>query len=350
MPLNLKDFEEMDLPLQCLYLDPSNYRLQEVEGEPITGDITAPTVQSLVFRRIKQEEGYKELKNSIIETNGLLERPIVVYIDDDKYLVLEGNRRVACLKEIKKDIEDGRLPKPEPDFVTKVPVLVLSKEADTPENRRLILSIRHVIGAKEWSPFQKSIVIHEYKAEGKTTREIAELLGTTPHEITRLHRAYNAFKQFCNETDSTDPSKFSYFIEAVAKPKIRNWLDIDDDGFSHKDERNDFYSWITAEEGEVLKIPMAIDVRKLPKILDDEEALNELYSTTGTIHSAWGLIEARRVDWLSKVKEAQRAIERITRRDLRDISEDRIAIITQLRDDLNQLLKDIKKIRRRSLT
>lgn len=94
--------EAKDIPLDCLLLDPNNYRLQEVSGYVSVASerFQLEQVQKTTLLRL-QDEGLRELQKSIV-ANGFLpiERIVVSpYPEaDGKYLVIEGNRRVAALR------------------------------------------------------------------------------------------------------------------------------------------------------------------------------------------------------------------------------------------------------------
>src|SRR5215469_13988256 len=104
-------FEERELPLDSLLLDPNNFRYQDESGFVTAEErrFHEDSVQERASRRLRKE-ALAELKKSIL-TNGFLpvERLAVRPYSDmpDKYLVVEGNRRLAALRWIQEDHDAG---------------------------------------------------------------------------------------------------------------------------------------------------------------------------------------------------------------------------------------------------
>ncbi len=71
--------------------------------------------------------------------------------EDEKFLVIEGNRRIAALRQIRDEYEGGiDIPDGVVNVLDAVPCLV----ADGPDQeayfREALMGIRHVGGIKEW--------------------------------------------------------------------------------------------------------------------------------------------------------------------------------------------------------
>ncbi|ECP5780322.1 hypothetical protein FUA83_24030, partial [Salmonella enterica] len=98
--------------LKNLYLDPNNYRFVDNENHKfVTEDnILDPQVQkrSRTFIEGKGKENIRDLIASF-KANGFLDvdRIQARELGDNKYLVLEGNRRVTALKALQEDFDNG---------------------------------------------------------------------------------------------------------------------------------------------------------------------------------------------------------------------------------------------------
>lgn len=146
--------ESKALPLDELLLDPNNYRLQEQSGFVACAPerFHLERVQGGTLQRLR-EEALKPLQDSIV-SNGYLEIERIVVVPyehaDDKYVVIEGNRRVAALRQIRDEYEGGvDIPQGVVERFNAVPCLVVDEGGDTPFFREAIMGIRHVGGIKE---------------------------------------------------------------------------------------------------------------------------------------------------------------------------------------------------------
>ena len=199
--------------LDKLLLDPNNPRFLEEHGERIEDSRFADSgVQTMAAERMKNSSfKIDELKNSIIQ-NGWqpVDRIFVRKIDTlpGLYVVLEGNRRLTALRELKNGvpkIADGLLRTFDPLNVLEV---VGTQSLD--ESRAQItylLGVRHHGSLKKWSPFAQAHNIYErYLHIGEMTDKtfvwneiIADRIGKTlgiPVEIVKERlQVYRAMKQ-----------------------------------------------------------------------------------------------------------------------------------------------------------
>ena len=98
-----------DVPLQDLYLDPNNPRFVDLHSEYVPDDrVPDPVVQETALSILNSRFGLDRLRLSI-SVNGYLpvDRIIVRDIGGGKYVVLEGNRRIAAAKTIPQFTESG---------------------------------------------------------------------------------------------------------------------------------------------------------------------------------------------------------------------------------------------------
>ena len=127
-------FKNIDVALNNLLLDPNNYRFLDNPGykPKIKTRFHVPTVQEATLRLLERDKRYQisELKKSIL-TNGYvpMERVIIVpyAYAKDKYVVIEGNRRVASLKSLIEEHKDGviELSAKQRESFSKIPCAIL---------------------------------------------------------------------------------------------------------------------------------------------------------------------------------------------------------------------------------
>ena len=100
----------IDLSLEEIFLDPNNPRFGEIDSPFVPEEeIDQEHHQARAISRLLKEFGADKLKINM-QINGYLpiDRIIVREFSDGKYVVLEGNRRIASAKTIKKYDDDGK--------------------------------------------------------------------------------------------------------------------------------------------------------------------------------------------------------------------------------------------------
>ncbi len=364
-------FQELEVSLDQLVLDPNNYRFRDdPDFRPVPERKSADEgVQRKVRARLR-DEALNDLKASIM-ANGFLpiERIITRFFRTEKtkangdekkrdlFLVLEGNRRVASLKWIVEDKESGYdVPKEVQSVFEKVPILILEEDGDEPAVYEAIMGIRHVSGIKEWGGYQRAQLIsslcdvHELESQ-----EIAERLGMSVREVNRRYKAYKVLAQMQEDDDLGEHATaklYPIFHEAVALPGVRRWLGWSDEKaqFLNQDELEQFYEWITphAEEGELIepKISSHRDVRDLPAILDNAEALailkdpNKNFSDAVTVAKREQLTRA----WRGQVVGAISALKSISAIELVDLAEEDVKLLGWLKQAVDTTLSSYAKL------
>lgn len=96
--------------LEQVYLDSNNPRLEALKPEPIPDErLAEPGIQLECLERLKKFD-IKALAESI-RTFGFctLDRVVLRRLDEDKYIVAEGNRRVAALRVLQEEHSKGRI-------------------------------------------------------------------------------------------------------------------------------------------------------------------------------------------------------------------------------------------------
>src|SRR5438132_9453860 len=97
--------EIIDIPLKKLKLDPSNIRFHQF------GKLTDKQIEDEIWKELDTRDLFREILNS----RGLSEPPIV----DSGFVVLEGNRRLVCLRKLSERVHNGEYPQiPENAFDT----------------------------------------------------------------------------------------------------------------------------------------------------------------------------------------------------------------------------------------
>lgn len=355
--------------IEKILLDPNNLRLHGITRttEVPLNRVADESIQDSVLEEMKKIADLKPLKESILEVGFLpiLGTRIVVREINGKYLTMEGNRRIASIKWILQDYERGELPLSE----DKIPLIENLKELDvivaegSPQDlvnlQFLIQGITHISGPKEWGPYQKAFAAVKLKEErGMEVPEIARALGggLTTRAVNTMIRAFKALKQMEQDEDfgeMANPDMYSYFEEIIKKPYLREWLEWDDASESFKNEKNLelLYSWITPSEelGGRKKIPMAIDIRRLPSILENPELYAFFIEPQIDINAAAAraqIIETLRrpTEWRDELRRVLEILERIPLG--AEFVEEDILLLEKIKNTVSELIKRASKIAR----
>lgn len=287
--LDIPDGESQEIEPSRLLLDPYNLRLlEQVRDSFDRMDVTLlgqPAVQSKLQELIVTNPRYDvDALVKSISNNGFLrhERIVVAKYDGDKFLVLEGNRRLTAVRRIYEVYGQG-LAKMRPrvrETLLTLPCLVLSGPVIGRSKQQLdhyrreaevYIGMRHLMGTKDWDPASRyeflSRLIFE---EGWSVAQIADHFGRKKNEVIRDLKAQTLYRDFIafekkNKIEHT--LTYNAFAEAARAPAISSWLGWSDHdvAFSSKKNEEVFFHYLIA---------------KLPKNLDgapseDDGALPE---------------------------------------------------------------------------
>jgi hypothetical protein len=264
--VELLNVEPIPVELEQVYLDPNNPRLAPSGREKVPDKrITESGVQDECLRQMKKE-GMMELAESI-RTSGFwtIDRIVLRKTNKDKYVVIEGNRRVAALKTLKSAHERADLTLDAEVYRGIWKFEALLYKGNNPNIAWIVQGFRHTPGIKSWERYPKAKFFAEFEKESKKTpSEIRKLFAIKPREdVGDLIRSYYAFEQAREDKDYGDligPDKFGYFDEiAMARDELRVWLGwLEKEGkFTNTENLRKYLSWITADEEDKRKIKIA---------------------------------------------------------------------------------------------
>lgn len=350
--------------LSQLLLDPNNPRFSElgddlnVIGEPRFAD---EKVQANTFDKMRNPLfDVTELRETI-KTIGFLPMDRIVVRrwrgdeSADKYIVIEGNRRVTALKWLyqlhevgKETLEEDRL-----SNLTNLEALLLD-DAIAPAASSLILpGLRHVSGIKEWGPYQKAKAVHALRETGMSAQESAQSLGLSTRSANSAYRCYVALENMKAHEEYgefTEPRMYSYFEEVFKRPVVKDWLEWDDEanGFKRKERLTEFYSWMLPprdESDDVQKLPEAKSVRDLATVVQDDSALSVLRSQGGTLSRALARYEVDHPqDWYPKITSAIGALRSLTPKTIKEMDDPTLEGLHTLASALTETLGNRDKL------
>jgi hypothetical protein len=290
----------IEVPLLKLLLDPNNPRFLEDHSTRVDDkDFADGGVQTETAKRMRKEAfRLDELKKSI-ETNGWqpVDMIFVRHLEalPGHYVVLEGNRRLMALWELK---SEGRLKGDIAAEVDPLHVLEVVGTSNVEESRAQItylLGVRHHGSLKTWGPFAQAHNLYErYLQEGKmadaTFRwdegiagKIGDRLSVDVKIIEQRLRTYIAMKQLHEDPEirkiGMKGSYYSLVREVLppgqAKSPLRKYVVQDPSTFkvdAPSLRRLDAVCHFSVEGREHAPISSPDEWRPLAKILSDDDS------------------------------------------------------------------------------
>ena len=209
----------------------------------------------------QRASSYTSLRDSIVAHGGIAS-PIVVTARGAKYICIDGNTRLAIYKQLCKEQSDNKW--------SSIKAVILDDVE--PYDVEKIRVAAHLVGAREWPAYEKARYLHYLRnQEFMNYNEMVALCGGNKKEIEREIDAYHDMNEYYRDVvDDTafHIDRFSGFRE-LQRSGVKE--SIFDAGF---DLRN-FGEWI--RDGQIYRLA---DVRKLPKVLADDEA-RDIFVTGG---------------------------------------------------------------------
>lgn len=262
------DYERIEVKPSQLLLDPNNYRFHDLVGYSEVkkrARYQEPGVQQQALKLLRDTTAFDlgSLKDSI-RTNGYIpvEQIIVVPYEaapdgEQRFLVIEGNRRASSLKILLEESESGAadLSDKVKESIEIIPVVVLrGTEEEIQSYQRTLMAIRHVAGIREWGPYQQAkLVVEMFEEPGSSLGSVAQKIGISAREVARRYRASKALNQMEEDEEFgefAEPRLYVFFHEAVSQPKVREWLGFNNDTYrAENDEaRRLFFELLSPRE------------------------------------------------------------------------------------------------------
>ena len=311
--------EAKSVALKDIKLDPENIRLRH---------ITEKLSEAEIEKYLLDEEDVRLTMKEIIIDKQIHEPLLVSEIENGKYIVKEGNRRLVALRAITKGIITGKIKGFEKDHFDIVSIQVLH---GSPHDILKRIGQMHVSGKKEWKAHHKASVIFELRETYNDTIEtIADTLGMQPTKVKQAYQAFEATtrygKRFPN--DKRYVNKYSYFAELYQSRDLKNWIDQDPTNM------DTFIGWV----GNNKLINSYGGVRALKKIIKAPvvsrgRALAVLDAPDGNIDKAIQTLEDNSPGSIwSDVRKLAKKLHQVTFDDFTSTSQD--PTISQMLDEI----------------
>ena len=328
------------VPLTRLYLDPNNYRFVDhsdyrhvPRDHVFDADVQRRTTGFVLGRH---QENVRDLLASV-KANGWLDiDPILVESrDKGRYLVVEGNRRVATLKYLQRRYEEDAidLGKLDASTFSKLPV-VLYQDANE-RDHLVMMGLHHISGKRRWPAINRARAMERLLPHFHGDADaVCEALGVSKREFNlsvRTLALVNAYED-SDYGDQLQSEQYNLFREVLKSEAMRTWLGWDHTALaaSHQSNLNRLFSWMSREvesddgeeDGQDADIGSTSDpvittggqVRELAKIIEDPEAVKSLDETRSLQEATLSsdLLVKSEID--AAFKSCERGIQKLDRR------------------------------------
>lgn len=169
MLIRPKDFQEIDVELKDVFLDPNNPRFStESQGIVPEEKITEASIQEKCFTKIK-DYGIDDLKESIkrvgfVQIDKVVVRELKKTSAKKQFVVVEGNRRIAALQSLAKELET-EITVEEEIKKTILKFRVMAYSGKQKDISWIIQGIRHISGIRNWPLYQQAEVLVKLSQE-----------------------------------------------------------------------------------------------------------------------------------------------------------------------------------------
>jgi len=171
-----------------------------------------------------------DLVGSIVENGFLPYEPLIVRRQGNKFVVIEGNRRLAAVRSILSS-PPGRYPQEVVDGLQSLPVLVFAEGANRGENEDVLryLGVKHLFGFRDWPPTSKAMFLDERVRSKKNLEQLLRELNITKQEVARYlipYRLRKAAREIFSKVNAED---FWSLAESFGRTKIKAYIQLDVD-------------------------------------------------------------------------------------------------------------------------
>ena len=297
--------KRQSVSLKRLYLDPNNFRfVDHPDYRPVPpehvfdADVQRRTTGFVLGRG---QDHVRDLVDSI-KANGWLDiDPVLVQrTEAGRFLVVEGNRRVATLKHLQRRHEEDAvdLGKLDSALFSALPV-VLHQDAGE-RDHLVMMGLHHISGKQRWPAVNRARAMERLLPHfGGDADAVCRALGVSKREFNlsvRTLALVDAYRA-SDYGDQFQSEKYNLFREVLKSEAMCDWLGWDNEtrAASNRSNLDRLFSWMSREtepdEGEedgqdvdVRSTPDPVittggHVREIAKVIADPKAVKSLDET-----------------------------------------------------------------------
>ena len=217
-----------EIDVDQLSFDVRNPRLAEFSESPIHNEMD-------IIKILWDTEDVQELVMSITSSGFFRHEPLIVVEESDKFVVIEGNRRLAAVKVIREhevaQLVRANVPPVAPgllESLNRLPCLV-----DTREGTWQFLGFKHVNGPAKWGSYAKArYIAWIYQTFNEPLLRIAQQIGDNHNTVQRLFRGLKVIEQAENwdvyhrQDRWNRHFSFSHLYTGLSYPGISSFIGV----------------------------------------------------------------------------------------------------------------------------
>ncbi|MCH3994300.1 MAG: ParB N-terminal domain-containing protein [Prevotella sp.] len=308
-----------------LYFDIENPRLVEFH-------ITSATPENEILNILWAFMAVDEIVMSILAHGFFEHEPIFAVQENGKFIVVEGNRRLAAVKSILHPdmVEKSRMEKFVPKITQEkvnvlnqgIPVIVLRNR----EEAWRYIGFKHVNGAAKWGSYAKAQYIASvHDRYGKSLDEIAEQIGDANNTVKKLYQGLMVIKEaerytsFQSNNTYSGRIFFSHLYTAIGYESFKKYLGLElhDDGSilipsEKKENLQNVMTWLYGVHSENIQPVIKTqnpDLRYLDAVLASKEATVALQDGS-TLNEAYEIARGGSEILMTSLIRAKMAIQK----------------------------------------
>ena len=364
-----KELVDVKLTLDKIFLDPNNPRFTSLKWNDIPEEqISDEIIQKETRRKLEEEFSIYKLVDNI-QMNGFLsiDRVIVKQFAEDKYVVLEGNRRICAAKVIMELYEKNAEQVDESVVESIREISCLIYTGSESQASWVFQGLRHIIGIQEWPAYNKArLLVQLLEDEDLTLTEVGKKFGLSAYGAGQWVRGYYAFIQAAEESDYTqeiDEKAYPYLQEIFShsNPVFKEWLHWDDTKYRFEDDLkfNEFLSWLYPRDKENILdgvdvkghwenrlIKRSNDIRIISFLLRESRKDFETFRSDGDLEKAQNSANTRKylesqdpsTETLEKIKLCTKALDDIPFKLVLSRKEELSDLLEKLEEKVREIL------------
>lgn len=237
-----------------IYLDQENPRIGLFRDSQIKEDLSQDEIRFALIN--KNPEAFDKLRYSIEVNDGIINPIWLQPLNNEKYIIIEGNTRLVIYKELNDKY-------PHKEAYKKILSRVLPGRV-TERQKDFIKLEAHLRGTTPWDSYEKARYLYLLNdREGYSVPVLQRLTRLSQNEIRLFIQAFLDMQDQYLPRFGDDPSevfKFSYFVEYEKNTKLKEEMK------RHNLTMSDFCNWVGSS-----RIPRAMLVRELQPLLESKE-------------------------------------------------------------------------------
>jgi DNA-directed RNA polymerase subunit N (RpoN/RPB10) len=222
-----RETEFTEIGVDKLLFDPANPRFGKKSAQYTISEIAKQ--QDRIQRILEGDPHYALRLVESFKKNGFIRyEPLVVRELAGKYVVIEGNRRLAAVHYIHSN-PDGIFSQELIEKLKNIPVLVFHEAEDQShiQDMRVYLGVRHLFGFKDWPAESKATFLDEQIHSGEDLERTVDELGIKKTTVRRYLVPFRMVRKAKQHLKGISDQEFWILGEALSRSGIPEYIELE---------------------------------------------------------------------------------------------------------------------------